>query len=88
MLILPVLLNCLLGTGCFCGMLTSSSGVLSWKRSGMMGKEDGMIPEWMNSHMRYLQVIPPSGENSDCGVGFTFASKWGYPICEAALSGP
>jgi len=43
----------------------------------MMGNEDGAIPEWLKSRLRYLQVIPPSRENPNCGVGFASAFEWG-----------
>ena len=54
----------------------------------MIGKEDGVVPEWMTSHLQYLQVILPSEGNPDCGFGFTFISEWGYnPSVELCCRG-
>ena len=68
-------------------MLTSPLGVLSWKCSRMMGKKDGAILEWVKSHLRYMQVIPLSRGNLDCGVGFASTSKRGCPSVELRYQG-
>ena len=56
-------------------MLTNPMRVLSWKCSEMMGKEDDTVPEWVKSHLQYMQVIPSTRGNPDCEVGFASASK-------------
>jgi len=50
-------------------------GVLFWNCSGMMGKEDGAVLEWVKSHLWYMHVNPLSRENPYCRVGFVFASE-------------
>ena len=58
-------------------MLTSSLGVLSWKCSGTVEKEDGMVPKLGKIPSVYLQVTPSSGKILDSRVRFVCASDWG-----------
>jgi len=46
-----------------------------------------VIPEWVKSHLWYLQVISPNGENPEYGVGFAFASEWDISFAELCCQG-
>ena len=73
-------------TGYLCGELPAFRR-LSWKNLRVVRKGNNTVFEWEKSHLRYLQIFPPSGKNPSCGVGFTLASKWGKSdqrSCEAS----
>jgi len=68
-------------------MLSSPLRSLSQKCSGMVEKDDGVVPEWVKSHLQYLQVILWVGEIPTAELGSHLFLGGGCPVYGAALSG-
>ena len=73
-LILPVLFNCWFVRDWPPLRRVNQFSELSWKNLRVVGKENGMVSEG-KFHLRYMEIFPPSGKNTNCKVGFALAPE-------------